>query len=102
MDFWAYTTLEVIRHHLNPKKALMSFDKQQAILPPLSTANDFAIMESATEVAMIANASALAPVSLTDKEIDALITFLATLTDTQALQGRLGIPDRLPSGLAIE
>ena len=34
----------------------------------------------------------------TDAEIDALIVF-ASLTDQQALQGRLGIPEHLPSGL---
>ena len=96
----AYATLEaVIRHHLDPQMALRSFDPQQAILPPLSTTDDFAILQSATEMAMIADANVLGPISLTDAEIDALIAFLASLTDQQALQGRLGIPEHLPSGL---
>ena len=80
-----YATLEaVIRHHLDPQMALRSFDPQQAILPPLSTTDDFAILQSATEMAMIADANVLGPISLTDAEIDALIAFSIAYRSTGA------------------
>jgi len=40
-------------------------------------------------------------VILQDDEIDLLIAFLSTLDDAQALQGRLGVPDAVPSGLPV-
>jgi cytochrome c peroxidase len=101
----AYASLEaVVRHHLDPVKALFNYDISQAVLPELEGANakDTAIMADAREIAAIAEANELAPVDLTDGEVAAIVAFLESLTDPGSRDGRLGIPDRVPSGLPVE
>ena len=101
----AYRTLEaVIRHHLDPLAGLDGYDPAQAVLPPHPTlsAKDHHVLENAREQAGIRAANSLRPVSLTDEEIGALIAFLDALTDPASLNGRLGVPDRVPSGLPVD
>ena len=99
----AYATLEgVVRHHLNPAAALENYDKVQAILTPLPTAQDWQIMEHKDERAAIIAALDIKPVQLSEDEIGDLVAFLHTLTDNEAAKGRLGIPEAVPSGLAID
>lgn len=98
----AYATLEgVVRHHLDPVAALMAYDITQAILPGMS-ADDLRVLNDDTEMAAIAAASVLAPQVLTDGEVADLLAFLNALTDPQSIEGALGIPDRVPSGLPID
>ncbi|RME17475.1 MAG: cytochrome-c peroxidase [Alphaproteobacteria bacterium] len=100
----AYASLEaVVRHHLDPVRALSSYDPSQAILPPLDSAreSDFAVLADPREMAAIAEANELAPTALTEDDIDALLAFLESLTDPSSRTGRLGIPDRVPSGLPV-
>ncbi|MFQ5624060.1 MAG: cytochrome-c peroxidase [Paracoccaceae bacterium] len=99
----AYATLEaVIRHHLDPVASLMSYDRAQAVLPPLPGAQDWAILDDPAEMAAIAASSELQRQQLTDGEIADLIAFLNSLTDPASLDGRLGIPERVPSGLPVD
>ena len=99
----AYATLEaVVRHHLDPVAGLMGYDRTQAILPELAGAQDWTILDSPEEVALIAAANELVPVGLNDAEIIAILEFLAALRDEVSLYGRLGIPDRVPSGLPVD
>jgi cytochrome c peroxidase len=82
----AYTTLEAaVRHHLDPRDALLRYDWQQ--LDPL--------LQSTWHGAPIDNARLLStldplvatPISLSDRDFDDLITFLREgLTDAAALQ----------------
>jgi cytochrome c peroxidase len=44
----------------------------------------------------------LAPMSLPDAAIADLVAFMNALTDPQSEAGRLGVPDRVPSGLPID
>ena len=44
----------------------------------------------------------LMPVALEDAEIDALVAFLEALTDPMSLEGRLGPPGEVPSGLPLD
>jgi len=37
--------------------------------------------------------------ALSEGEMDMLMAFLAALSDPTSLQGRMGVPDTLPSGL---
>ena len=98
----AYARLEdVVRHHLDPVAALAAYDPAQAVLPGAPFDSDFALMGDAGEHAAIAAASELAPVALSDAEIADLLAFLDTLTDPAGLAGRLGVPDAVPSGLAV-
>jgi cytochrome c peroxidase len=99
----AYATLEaVVRHHLNPVASLNSYDRTQAILPQLDGAQDWAILNDPAEMAAIAAANELQPVVLNDDEVTALLAFLAALRDPVSLSGRLGIPESVPSGLALD
>ena len=98
----AYATLEaVVRHHLDPVASLQSYDRTQAILSTLPGAEDWRILDDPAEMEAIAAANRLDPVALSDAEVDALLSFLATLTDQVSLQGRLGVPDAVPSGLPV-
>jgi cytochrome c peroxidase len=82
----AYTTLEAaVRHHLDPRDAILRYDWQQ--LDPL--------LQSTWRGAPIDNARLLStldplvatPISLSDRDFDDLITFLREgLTDEAALQ----------------
>ena len=99
----AYATLDaVIRHHLDPLGALQSYDPTQAVLPDLPGHDDFAVLADPTEMAAIAAANALPPRSLSETEIAALIAFLEALTDPSSVDGRLGVPQTVPSGLAVD
>ncbi|VAW21272.1 Methylamine utilization protein mauG precursor [hydrothermal vent metagenome] len=98
----AYTTLRAaVMHHLDPVASLYAYDRTQAILPPLPGANDWAILDDPKEMAAIAAANELAPISLSEKEVDELLAFLASLTEKGSQNGRLGIPDKVPSGLPV-
>lgn len=95
----AFATLEgVIRHHLDPVASLQSYDISQAVLPSLPSAKDLRIQGSAAEVEAIASANSLAPRTLGDDEVAALIAFLESLEDPAL---RLGIPASVPSGLPV-
>ncbi len=99
----AYATLEaVVRHHLDPVAALRAYDPAQAVLPDLPGHDDFPVLADPAELDRIAAANELAPVSLTDAEVAQLVAFLESLTDPSSLQGRLGIPETVPSGLPID
>ena len=99
----AYATLEaVIRHHLDPVQSLYNYDRNQAILPDFPESDDWRILDDPAEMKAIAAANDLAPVSLSDAEITALVAFLHALTDHAAAKGRLGVPETVPSGLPID
>lgn len=101
----AYATLErVVRHHLDPVRALQTYDPEQAILPPhpgLADADD-AVPNDPAEVAAIAAANELAPVALNEAEFADLIAFLQALTDPRSVDMTALVPDAVPSGLAVE
>lgn len=99
----AFADLEAfVRHHADPAAGLAVYDPGQAVLAGLGGAVDFAVLDDAGEMAAIAGAVEAAPVALTDADLAALVAFLDALTDEDAARGRLGIPDSVPSGLAVE
>jgi len=98
----AYATLEaVIRHHLDPVASLMAYDRTQAILPDLADASDWRVLDDPAEMQAIADANVLEPMSLDDAQIADLIAFLEALTEPGSEEGRLGVPDTVPSGLPV-
>lgn len=98
----AYATLEdVVRHHLNPQDSLASYRLSMAVLPHLQNARDDRVLTDPREMEAIAAATDLAPVELSNPEIAQLLAFLDALTDVASLQGRLGVPDHVPSGLKV-
>ena len=99
----AYATLEgVIRHHLDPVGSLYAYDRTQAVLPVLPGVEDWRILDDPQEMAAIAAANELEPMELSDDEVAALVAFLETLTDTAGAEGRLGVPESVPSGLPVD
>ena len=89
-----------IADHANPIVGLANFDASQTILPSFA-ADDFTVMSDPDQVVAIAKAVTTNPVSLTAADVVALVAFLDTLTDPITQSGRLGIPDSVPSGLAV-
>ena len=98
----AYASLEaVIRHHLAPVASLRAYDPAQAILPALAV-EDTWVLDRPEEIEAIAAANSLAPMDLSDAEVANLLAFLGALTDQPSIDGRLGVPESLPSGLPVE
>lgn len=89
-----------IRDHADPVAALARYDRPQVILPVLDV-QDWQIMDDPTERAAIAAAARTPPIALGDADIADLVAFLETLSDPEALAGRLGVPDAVPSGLDV-
>lgn len=86
--------------HADPVAALLTFDVEKVRLPALPV-EDFSVMQDPQEVAAIAAAVRLRPVSLEQPDIDDLMAFLNSLTDPEAVKGRLGVPAAVPSGLPV-
>ncbi len=97
----AHATLEAfLRDHLDPVAALPGFDRSQVILPAMPV-EDWAILEDPAELAAIKAAVQTPPIRLDAGEIADILAFLESLTDPEALAGRLGVPESVPSGLAV-
>jgi cytochrome c peroxidase len=91
-----------LKDHADPINALQSFDPTDVALPDMgAAADDFAILQSPADMAALITATRLDPVLLTKTDIADLIAFLDTLSDPVALEGRLGIPQAVPSGLPV-
>ena len=96
----AYDSLEdVIRHHMNPARALQTYDVMR--LPPEVRQRTW-ISEGVNQ-AMLARLDPLlqVPADLSDEEVDQLLAFLAALTDPAAKDLTKTIPERVPSGLPV-
>ncbi|MCK0094060.1 cytochrome-c peroxidase [Yoonia sp. F2084L] len=84
--------------HLYPVTGLDSYDLSQAVLPDLPVDDARGLDDRAA----IATAVRYEPRNISDAQVTALIAFLDALTDPAAIEGRLGIPDAVPSGLPID
>lgn len=99
----AYADLEAtVRHHLDPVAALQSYDPALAVLTVLPGAQDLRVNSDPAELARIAAANELTPTSLSDAEVQDILNFLHSLTDETWRQGRLGVPETVPSGLPVD
>lgn len=101
----AWPTLEAaVRHHLDPAGALAAWAPALAALPPAPwlEKSDFAGFQDRAEMARLAARIDIAPQVLDDGEVADLVAFLHALTGTAAIEGRLGRPARVPSGLEVE
>jgi len=98
----AHDDLRVFLADHAARGAALAGYQRAVILPVLpNTKPDWAVMEDPTQVADIA-AAAGKGITLTPPQIEALMAFLATLSDPVALQGRMGIPATVPSGLPVD
>ncbi|WP_435230103.1 cytochrome-c peroxidase [Pseudopelagicola sp. nBUS_20] len=100
----AYRTLKgIVRHHLDAPSSFTKWRVENAMLPnvPWLEAADFLSMQDARERERLGRRLDLAPSDLTGTEIFHIIEFLNALTGTASVKGRLGRPERVPSGLEV-
>ncbi len=91
----------VIRHHWDPAGHWLGYAIQGAVLPELPV-DDLRVMSDTQEMlATLAQAQPVSPV-LDSGQMEAIVAFLGSLEDQTALDGRLGIPDQVPSGLPVD
>jgi cytochrome c peroxidase len=101
----AFATLEgIVRHHLDPAGSRAAWRGAEAALPdaPWLIATDHAIRADRSEMARQAAVLDIAPVSLEEGQIAALLAFLEALTGDTALNRPLGRPDTVPSWLTVD
>ena len=100
----AYAELEdIIRHHVDPLTYLAEYTVDKAKLHALDLSDpDTAALEDFDEMLRIGMSVEIEPIPLSDTEIASIMAFLAALEDPGAAQGRLGIPDAVPSGLPLD
>ncbi|WP_425101066.1 cytochrome-c peroxidase [Tropicibacter sp. S64] len=89
--------------HASGGAALAQYDIRAAVLAPLDLSKpDLKPDAGGADFAAIQAAARSLP-ALEDRELDALLAFLAALEDPIARAGgRMGIPDTVPSGLPVE
>ncbi len=100
----AYNTLEeVVRHHLNPRKAIEEYDPIQLLMPsrPDLDAIDLVVHNDPSRRAEIAAASEIKKVRLNNRQIAYLLDFLNALTDPDSIDLRIDVPTEVPSGLPL-
>ena len=90
-----------IASHADPSTSLRTYDRDQAVLPPYE-AEDFTVLDDPAQLEAIASAVSVKAVKLTRDDIAALVAFLDTLTDPISIEGRLGVPETVPSGLEVQ
>lgn len=93
---------EFIADHLDPKAALDRFDPAKVALPNLPGVEDWQHIGDAAEQDALRRAVTIAPRPLAKSDLVVLLAFLETLSDPVALEGRLGIPEAVPSGLPLD
>lgn len=97
----AYTTLEgAVRHHLNPKWALLNYDVEQLDERLQPTVID----ERAVTFALLAflDPKVRKRVRLKDREVDDLLAFLNALTSPSLGDLPKFVPKLVPSGLPVD
>lgn len=96
----AYSELEdVIRHHLDPVSAIHNYSIELSTLPNFPNVDDQKLLLDQNYINLLADKNEIEPSKLTNSEISHLIRFLESLEDNAK---RLGVPERVPSGLPVE
>jgi cytochrome c peroxidase len=92
----AFPDLEsMVRHHLDPLASLDRWRPEMAKLPevPWLAATDFVVWQDRREMARHRAAVDIAPVLLSDAEVDEIVAFLNALTGDSVERPAFGVPD---------
>ena len=101
----AYATLEgIVRQHLDPLAARAAWRPGAVELPefPGLAGVDFISLQDAREQARQVAAIDIEPRALSDAQVADILAFLHALTGAESTEGRLGRPESVPSGLAVD
>jgi cytochrome c peroxidase len=101
----AYPSLEgIVRHHLDPIGMRAKWTRDMANLPPAPWLEDidFVVQSDQSEINRQKQLIDINKIHLSDDDVSDIILFLKSLTGKTAELGRLGIPDKVPSGLSID
>jgi cytochrome c peroxidase len=91
-----------VTFHADPAASLDAYTPQ-SVLPEFTPAkDDWAATNDPSEQAAIKAMIRQPARALTEDEATAIMAFLDSLTDPDAIAGRLGIPAKVPSGLPID
>jgi cytochrome c peroxidase len=91
-----------VTFHADPAASLDAYTPQ-SVLPEFTPAkDDWAATNDPSERAAIKAMIRQRARALTEDEATAIMAFLDSLTDPDAIAGRLGIPAKVPSGLPID
>jgi cytochrome c peroxidase len=104
MHSGAYNSLEaVIRHHMDAEAALENYDASQLLLPSRRDLNalDLAVMSDWYSRRAIAAEIEIPKVDLSDEQVARLVSFLHALSEPNAMDMRMDVPQRVPSGLPV-
>lgn len=93
---------EFLKDHSDPVAALAAYQPDAMLVDLPVAVSDWAVLEDTEERAAITANYTGTPRPLGPDEIEALMAFLDALRDDAAIDGRLGIPDAVPSGLPID
>lgn len=98
---------DFLTHHMDPVAGLERYSPQ-AVLPQLASVTpDYDALSNRMQVNAVKEAAArtmerYSMPALSEGELDMLMAFLDALSDPMSLEGRLGAPDSVPSGLAVD
>ena len=96
----AYTTLfAAVAHYRNPTAAFVSYDRAQ--LDPALQSQVLQDPSFAVAILRGIDSIVVAPLTLTDQEINQIVAFLVALTDPIALDQVREVPGTVPSGLPV-
>ncbi|MCP4791377.1 MAG: methylamine utilization protein MauG [Gammaproteobacteria bacterium] len=101
----AYPTLEgIVRHHLNPQLEFASWRPEMVDLPVAAwlQKTDFMALEDSRERQRVSSTIDIQPQQLQDHQVADIVAFLNALTGTASVNGRLGKPKHVPSGLEVD
>lgn len=101
----AYPTLEgIVRHHLDPERALDTWSRDMARLPsaPWLEKVDFIVQADHREIARQRAKIDIEPVEMSEEDVSAIVAFLESLTGETAEDRPLGRPASVPSGLTVD
>ncbi|MDJ1017053.1 MAG: cytochrome-c peroxidase [Paracoccaceae bacterium] len=91
-----------LRQHTDTGDGFAAYQRQP-VLPALAgAADDWAVMNDPAEQGAILAAGTEIDLELTAGDISDLVAFLDSLTDPTAIEGRLGVPESVPSGLPVD